>query len=487
MKRATAEDDDFRVQVACRCSSRLSPFLLSSFSDLAALVEGLPSIAEAVEAIEAEAGEGVLTETTVVRSPSSMLSSSPDLEECSSVEEGVSPNPVVASSEVEILSNVASSGSSTLSPTTAVPLCQDSSDAGVLQDDRTYLVLSESMVADGVPPCPSAGASGQLRMKMKMPEGDAGVVGVGEGPVVVSFGGRLCIGREVVGAALCTDEETVSFYPPSLSCVAAAITGGGVEIDKGQQVIGCLGTVRLGAAGLSCVPLLPTSCDRVGLCDGGLVSEEARVSPVAREAMRSQPTDGLRQPPSSPVGLCDGGLVSEEARVSPVAREAMRSQPTDGLRQPPSSPVVPVSGAERGVGKDGTYACRSFAHVVQADRRADVQLSYLPPPDGGNSIIMEEADGDKQHWGSCLVGHFLQGTLPFCFVKSSVTRQWSKFGLTEVKSLDEGFFMFRFGDSSSRDGVFEGRPWFVEAKPLTFAQVGVSPITHRGNPLACSV
>ncbi|GAB2303158.1 hypothetical protein Dimus_037154 [Dionaea muscipula] len=315
MKGATVDDDDFRVQVACRCSSRLSPSLLSSFPDLAALVEGLPSIAEAVEAIEAEAGERVLTETTVVRSPSPMLSSSPDLEECSSVEEGVSPDPVVASSEVEILSDVvsalfegsfleASSSSSTQSPTTAVLLCQDSSDVGVLQDDRTHLVRSESVVADGVPPCPSAGASGRLRMKMKMPEGDAGVVGVGEGPVVVSFGGRLCIGREVVGAAQCTDEETVSFYPPSLSCVAAAITGGGVEIDKEQQVIGCLGTVRLGAAGFSCVPLLPTSCDRVGLCDGGLVNEEARVSPVAREAMRSH-LDGSRR--LLVPGLCDGG------------------------------------------------------------------------------------------------------------------------------------------------------------------------------------
>ncbi|GAB2302766.1 hypothetical protein Dimus_036760, partial [Dionaea muscipula] len=127
---------------------------------------------------------------------------------------------------------------------------------------------------------------------------------------------------------------------------------GGGEVNKVVQGIGRFGSVRLGAVVNSCVPLLPLSCDSVG--------------------------------------LCDGGLVSEEARVSPVAREALRLQPTDGLRQPPSSPVVPVSGAEGGVGKDGTYGCRSFAHVVQADRRADVELSYLPPPDGGNSIVMDE-------------------------------------------------------------------------------------------------
>ncbi|GAB2302372.1 hypothetical protein Dimus_036386 [Dionaea muscipula] len=55
------------------------------------------------------------------------------------------------------------------------------------------------------------------------------------------------------------------------------------------------------------------------------------------------------------LGVGDGGLVSEEARALPVAREALRSQPTDGLRQPPLTPAVPVSGAEGGVGKDGIY------------------------------------------------------------------------------------------------------------------------------------
>ncbi|GAB2302954.1 hypothetical protein Dimus_036951 [Dionaea muscipula] len=47
----------------------------------------------------------------------------------------------------------------------------------------------------------------------------------------------------------------------------------------------------------------------------------------------------------------NGGLVTEEARVSPLVREALRSYPTDGLQQPPSSLVVPVSGAAIGDGR----------------------------------------------------------------------------------------------------------------------------------------
>ncbi|GAB2270700.1 hypothetical protein Dimus_005571 [Dionaea muscipula] len=42
------------------------------------------------------------------------------------------------------------------------------------------------------------------------------------------------------------------------------------------------------------------------------------------------------------LGVVGGGMVSEEGRVLPMAREALRPQPTDGLRQPSSAPVEPV-------------------------------------------------------------------------------------------------------------------------------------------------
>ncbi|GAB2294968.1 hypothetical protein Dimus_029158, partial [Dionaea muscipula] len=114
------------------------------------------------------------------RSPSPMLSSSPDMEEYGSMEEGVSPNPAMASSEVEVLSevavgsrfspllvlsrlapkvsvefegsfSVASSGLSTLSPTTTVLLCQDSIAAVIHEDDRMKLVRSESVCSSSSP------------------------------------------------------------------------------------------------------------------------------------------------------------------------------------------------------------------------------------------------------------------------------------------------------------------------------------------------
>ncbi|GAB2275971.1 hypothetical protein Dimus_039162 [Dionaea muscipula] len=180
----------------------------------------------------------------------------------------------------------------------------------------------------------------------------------------------------------------------------------------------------------------------------------------------------------STVDTIADGFVREEVWVSLTTREALRPQPTDGLWQSPSSSVEPVLERlekEKGIHGDapaaqevhrGVQAGRSFAHAVHADRRADVELSFIPPVDGGNNISMEESDEDAERWGSCLVGYFLQGSLPFGYVRSTVSRLWTKLGLTGVQSLDDGFFVFRFADSFNRDGVLEGGPCFVGGKPI---------------------
>ncbi|GAB2286370.1 hypothetical protein Dimus_020786 [Dionaea muscipula] len=64
-------------------------------------------------------------------------------------------------------------------------------------------------------------------------------------------------------------------------------------------------------------------------------------------------------------GSVGGGPVSEEGRVLPVAREALRPQLTDWLRQPSSAPVEPASVVAGGGGPDGYSRGRSYVHVVQ--------------------------------------------------------------------------------------------------------------------------
>lgn len=47
-------------------------------------------------------------------------------------------------------------------------------------------------------------------------------------------------------------------------------------------------------------------------------------------------------------------------------------------------------------------------------------------------ISVEEAGGAQ--WVDCVVGYFLDKTLPFPVVKSITSRIWRKFGLYEVSS-----------------------------------------------------
>ncbi|GAB2270718.1 hypothetical protein Dimus_005589 [Dionaea muscipula] len=111
---------------------------------------------------------------------------------------------------------------------------------------------------------------------------------------------------------------------------------------------------------------------------------------------------GLVSEAGSRIIIVDGRLVSEEVVVTPAARAALRPKPTDGLRQPPLSPVEPPLVERSGpevlidVGQPGcgvaTPGVCSFATAVNPDRRADVELSFDPPNDGGNVFIMEDSD-----------------------------------------------------------------------------------------------
>ncbi|GAB2296353.1 hypothetical protein Dimus_030475, partial [Dionaea muscipula] len=263
------------------------------------------------------------------------------------------------------------------------------------------------MVADGDPACPSADASGGIQMKKF--EGDDEAVGVDEVPVVDSS-----------GELLCTISDMVSNSPDLLaSSDVAFVDGRCVKLDLQYPIKPLLQPEAVVVDSDKPTVGVPFA-DSVFRLPGGSVHRAATL-----------PGGSVHRVASLLDGSVGGGSVSEEGRVLPVARKALRPQPTDGLQQPSSAPVEPASVVAGGGGPNGCSGGRSCAHVVQVDRRADVQLSYLPSVDGGNTITMEEANGDKKQWGSCLVGHFIQGSLPFGYVRSSVTRLWSKLGLTE--------------------------------------------------------
>ncbi|GAB2296281.1 hypothetical protein Dimus_030406 [Dionaea muscipula] len=371
MKRATMEDGQFRVRVECRRSCRLSPSLPSIPPDL----DGLSPIAEGVESIgviqpseAASVGDPVRQTVVVVDG---------DLTDGREGEKGLGSAVVADSTSNFIVSQAMVEGCCQREGIADSPSDVDDSLAMVEGSCRRNGVADGSEHDEHGLPCPVAD--------------EASPPSLVAGGLVPTSSVTLCPSH--------ADQAGSPSHFPFRSAAAVSFDGGVVPEtshagdDRPEAVeSSCDGCVVAGViiGGGMLIGILHTRDD--GALQNGVVMNGVRNG-----------TSAFSKPGavshlcrlSDDVSLYGGGMVSEEGRALPVARGALRSQPIDGLRQPFSSPVEPVSIMASGVCQDGRSGGGSYAHVIQVDRRADVELSYLPPVGGGNTITMEESDGDN--------------------------------------------------------------------------------------------
>ncbi|GAB2302744.1 hypothetical protein Dimus_036739, partial [Dionaea muscipula] len=284
------------------------------------------------------------------RSPSPMVCSSPDPANFSSSEEVEPSEDAVTSSEdadqldledgrgisshVLQLSPILEvdglpetsvspgSGSPILSPAAAILHCQASIDANgddlVCLSSSSHLGMAvigpigggaEHVVASGV--CTGEADRADGGVALAAIEGDVVVPGATTGgfrvvaddvrcPKVprLLLAGQRVESRGIEGEAL--DSEMVSSVSSSHQATAVSVDFDALDatssVDARTEIFHA-GEARTEAVvSLGC-PIRPLFYDQggsMGLGDGGSVSEEVRVASVAREALRSQPTDGLR-------------------------------------------------------------------------------------------------------------------------------------------------------------------------------------------------
>ena len=82
----------------------------------------------------------------------------------------------------------------------------------------------------------------------------------------------------------------------------------------------------------------------------------------------------------------------------------------------------------------------------------------IPPPE-------VEEEGTKK-WEDCLVGHLFDSKMPFAVVRSIIFKICARFGILEVIPHGDGFFIFRFSQSSAAKDVLEGGPWLISGRHL---------------------
>ncbi|GAB2297434.1 hypothetical protein Dimus_031538, partial [Dionaea muscipula] len=269
MQRATAEEDEFRVKVVSRRSSRLSSSIPSDFSCLGSdRVVGLPTIEEDVAAI--------LDCRTTVSSPATKLTD--DLS--SSLDDYPAETPlVVADGEIGVEVDVQTEGALTSCPSSSAM----EADLVTVEDGH----LAEGVLGDGdLENCESS-----LRMEADDWVGEHGGV------------------ESLIGAELASAVSSVSLPRPSHCRDASAVS---VDREHPAHSVSTVHPFVLAEIDGSAVVMLSDCGD---MAVNGMVSEEGLVSSAAREAVRPPPTDGRRQPPMSPV---EPTLVAGRDRSLPV-------------------------------------------------------------------------------------------------------------------------------------------------------------------------
>ncbi|GAB2296279.1 hypothetical protein Dimus_030404 [Dionaea muscipula] len=168
-------------------------------------------------------------------------------------------------------------------------------------------------------------------------------------------------------------------------------------------------------------------------------------------AVKLSPTDGRQQPlplPAAPMvveGVGHGGCGAPKVC-------GQRDFPRVGDHQGFGGDI------EQGGGMASVGESRTYASAVRSDRRSDVRHHFVPSvtPEDGDELCMMDSDRDEMEWEVCLVGHFLQSGVPFSMVRQRLLHLWRAEGLVEVRSLDAGFYLFRFSGLEGRDKVLEG-------------------------------
>jgi len=97
-------------------------------------------------------------------------------------------------------------------------------------------------------------------------------------------------------------------------------------------------------------------------------------------------------------------------------------------------------------------------------------LNFAPPAitDGRVTVAppLDVFEDGRELWKSTLVGHFVGQKLPYPVVNSIAKRIWGSYGLSEVLSSDNGFFLFTFDSVDHATNLLERAPWHMANRPL---------------------
>ncbi|GAV62829.1 DUF4283 domain-containing protein [Cephalotus follicularis] len=90
-------------------------------------------------------------------------------------------------------------------------------------------------------------------------------------------------------------------------------------------------------------------------------------------------------------------------------------------------------------------------------------MKYFPPEIVNREIFIKPpikvVDMGAKIWDGALIGYLVGKSLPFGAVETNLEKKWQKYGKINIHTLDKGFFILKFEDSSMGAIIMEEGPW----------------------------
>ncbi|KAJ6411469.1 hypothetical protein OIU84_008108 [Salix udensis] len=132
----------------------------------------------------------------------------------------------------------------------------------------------------------------------------------------------------------------------------------------------------------------------------------------------------------------------------------------------------------------------SWADKVRvSDSTTRHTLEPLPQKPAGSRLripsgmVMHSMD----QWKKCIIGFFIGCKMPYHAVSSIAKKAWKPYGMDQVTTMEDGFYVFRFRTKEALGAVLERGPWMLKGLPLPlWTKQGLSLAASMvGTPLSC--
>ncbi|KAJ6407132.1 hypothetical protein OIU84_010607 [Salix udensis] len=136
---------------------------------------------------------------------------------------------------------------------------------------------------------------------------------------------------------------------------------------------------------------------------------------------------------------------------------------TVGLASKPPM-ATPPKGS--GQGRDQTTTWADRVRVTDSTTRHSLDPVPQKPAGSRLQIPAEMLQHNRDHWAKTMIGFFTGCRLPYHAVSLIAKKAWTRYGLEQVLTMDDGFFIFRFKTEEAITEVIEKGPWMFGGKNI---------------------